>query len=224
MTIKRRASAAAAALTIVTGLLAAGAIPASAATPQCGGDCGSVFSRELGTYEDGPGVVEAVLNGVARVGQPVVLSQASNSDPAEDIVPHGASVSDWYAAGLVSAEVNRHYAGLVGVQQEYAPYGDETGLCVGLARAPRQNDQLTLQPCSVSARTIWILDPSTRYFTIVNGATATFDRPFAMDLRRDEIAGERKTLHIRVRRLEYHGEDKTVPNTQLWGFLPGVLN
>src|SRR5437763_3337300 len=33
-----------------------------------------------------------------------------------------------YAAGVVSADVNSHYGKLLGVQQEYAPYGIGTGL------------------------------------------------------------------------------------------------
>lgn len=221
MCIKRSVSAATATLSIVAGLIALGALPASAATPECGSDCGSVFSYELGTYDE-PGVVEAVLQGVAEVGQPVILKQASNADPSQDIIPLGAPVSAFYEAGLVSAEVNQRYGTLLGVQQEYAPYGEGTRLCVGLASVPHQNDGLTLQPCGVSARTVWIIDPATPFFPIVNAATTTFERPFAMDLRRDEIVSGQRNLQIRVRRLKYLGDEKTLPDTQLWGFIPGV--
>jgi hypothetical protein len=55
-------------------------------------------------------------------------------------------VSEFYAAGLVSADVNSHYGALFGVQQEYAPYGIGAGLCVGLAKVAYQNEGLTLQP------------------------------------------------------------------------------
>jgi hypothetical protein len=42
-------------------------------------------------------------------------------------------VSDFFAAGLVSAAVNQHYGSETAVQIEYAPFGEPTGLCSGLA-------------------------------------------------------------------------------------------
>ena len=225
MSIKRKLLVAAATLSILGGVSAS----ANAATPQCGLMCGSVFSRELGSYAQ-PGPVEAVLGGVARVGQPVILKPASGSDPSQDIIPHGQPVSEFYAAGMVSADVNSHYGSLLGVQQEYAPYVVGTDLCVGLAKVAYQNEGLTLQPCDVSARTVWIIDtpdsPATAplYFPIVNASTTKFERPFAMDLRRDEVVNERKTLQIHVRRLKFLTDDKTLPDSQLWGFIQGALN
>ncbi|HET7742063.1 MAG TPA: hypothetical protein VFL67_15565 [Mycobacterium sp.] len=47
-----------------------------------------------------------MLDGVAQIGQPVILKQASGSDPSEDIIPHRGLVSAFYAAGMVSAAVN----------------------------------------------------------------------------------------------------------------------
>jgi hypothetical protein len=166
-----------------------------------------------------------VLGGVAQVGQPVILKQASASDPSEDIIPHRSPVSALYAAGMVSADVRDAYPNLIGVQQEYAPYGVGTGLCVGLARTAFQNEGLTLQPCSVPGRTIWIIDPAViPYFPIVNGSTTNFERPFAMDLPRDEIASEQQTLQIHVRHEKFLTDEKTLPDSQLWGFKPGPLS
>jgi hypothetical protein len=221
MSIKRKLLVAAATLTVLGGVSAS----AYAATPECGSQCGSVFSYELGSYTQ-LGPVEAVLGGVARVGQPVILKPASSSDPSQDIIPEGKPVSAFYDAGLVSAEVNSRYGHLLGVQQRYAPYGERTDLCVGLETVS-QNEGLTLQPCNVSARTVWIIDtPDSHvplFFAIVNAATRTFERPFAMDLRRDEVVNDRKTLQIHVRRLKFLTDDKTLPDTQLWGFWEGVL-
>jgi len=222
MCIKRKALAAMVTLTTVCSGLALDRAPASAATPECGSQCGSVFSRELGSYADF-NVVEDVLDGVAQVGQPVILKAASGSDPSEDIIPHRSSVSALYAAGMVSADVNENYPNLFGVQQEYAPYGVGTGLCVGLAKTAFQNEGLTLQSCSVPGRTIWIINPVSPYFPIVNGSTTTFDRPFAMDLPRDEIVSDQQTLQIHVRHEKFLGDEKTLPDSQLWGFHQGVL-
>src|SRR3954469_18136254 len=143
--------AAAATFTLVGGVSAAATAPANAATPECGGGCISVFSSELGTFAD-PTFVEAVLDGgPAQVGQPVGLKPASGTDPSEDFKPGpatnmGGTVSDFYADGLVSAEANSRYGHLSAVQQRYAPLGDDTGLCVGVARV-KQGEDLTLQPC-----------------------------------------------------------------------------
>src|SRR6476646_10191008 len=81
MCIRRKMVAAVATLTTICGGIVLDSVPASAVTPECGSACGSVFSRELGTYAD-PNVVEAVLDGVGRVGQPVILKEASSSDPS----------------------------------------------------------------------------------------------------------------------------------------------
>ena len=40
----------------------------------------------------------------------------------------------------------------------------------------------------------------------------------------DEVVNDRKTLQIHVRRLKFLTDDKTLPDSQLWGFIQGVLN
>jgi hypothetical protein len=230
MSIKCKLLGAAAALTVVGVVSAVEALSASAATPACGSQCGSVFSRELGTYAQ-PSVVEDVLDGVAKVGQPVILKPASGSDPSEDIIPHRELVSGFYAAGMVSAAVNDHYGTLLAVQQEYAPFGIGTGLCVGLPSVAYQNEGLTLRPCNVPGVTVFIVDtrdsPTTAadgYFPIVNASTTDFSRPFTMDLPQDEVASHHQTLQIRIRHLQFLTDEKTLPDRQLWGFHVGVLN
>jgi hypothetical protein len=96
--------------------------------------------------------VEAVLDGVAKVGQPVILSQASSSDASQDFIPNGGRVSDFYALGMVSAEVSNHYGNLDAAQIQYAPFGIKSALCVGLTKTASQNQGLTLQPCTVPGR------------------------------------------------------------------------
>jgi len=225
MSLKSKVLVTAATLTMVGGLSTAVTVSASAATPECGEGCISIFSRQLGTYTD-PNVVEAVLDGVAKVGQPVILNVASSSDPSEDFLPRGGLVSDFYAAGMVSAEVNAHYGNLNAAQIEYAPLGVATGLCVGLATTAFQNEGLTLQPCTVPGTTVWIIDTAdypAGYFTIINGSTTDFSRPFAMTYPRDQRATEVRTQQIKVRRLQFISDERTVPDSQLWGALFGVL-
>jgi hypothetical protein len=225
MSIKSKVLVTAATLTMFGGLSLGGTLPASAATPECGDDCISIFSRELGTYTE-PNVVETVLGGVAEVGQPVILKRASSSDPSQDFLPRGGLVSDFYAAGMVSAEVNSHYGDLNAAQIEYAPFGMASGLCVGLATIASQNEGLTLQPCTVPATTVWIIDTAdypAGYFTIVNGSTTDFSRPFAMTYPRYQQAAEQRTQQITLRRLQFVSNEHTVRDRQLWGALFGVL-
>lgn len=223
MSIKRNVLAVAATLAIGAGVAT---LSSSAATPACGAFCISIFSLEHGTY-DQPNVVEAVFDGVAKVGQPVILAPASSSDPSQDFFPDARTVSAFYAAGLVSAEVNSHYGSLDAAQIEYAPFGDDTDLCVGLATTAFQNQGLTLQPCDVSARTVWIVDTPRnapdRFVTIVNGSTTDFSRPFAMHYSRDQQATDQRLQQIKVRRLQFLTNEHTVPDRQLWGLHFGVL-
>jgi hypothetical protein len=222
MSIKSKLCVVAAAMTVVGGGVVE-TLPASAATPSCGAGCISIFSRELGTYAQ-PGPVEDVLGGVAHVGQPVILkAPPSGSDPSQDTMPHRRLVSEWYADGMVSAAVNAHYGSLFGVQIEYAPYGVLSGLCVALASVAHQNEGLTLQPCDVPSLTVWVLDypdsvaTAPAWFPIVNASTTDFRRPFAMSLGHDEIASAHRLLQIRVRHLQFLTNEKTLPDSQLWG-------
>lgn len=232
LSIKRKLLAAVATLTIVGAVSAAATGAASAATPECAGNCISVFSRELDTYPQ-PNFVEAVLGGGgANVGQPVGLKRANRFDPSQDLqpdVPEGTrgKVSDFYAAGMVSAEVNSHYGSLDAVQQRYAPFGMPTDLCVGLASVAYQNQGLTLQPCSVPATTVWVvhsgLAPTTPgYFPIINASTTDFRRPFAMHLPRNKVASGRP-LQMHARRLQFRTGKKRLPARQLWGVHFGEL-
>lgn len=122
---------------------AAAPLSASAATPACGPNCLSVFSPELGTYAH-PNFVEHVFGGTATIGQPTGLNTASSSDSSEDFInPHPGTVSDYYAMGMVSAGVNNHYSSLTASQLEYAPSGIPSGLCVGVATEPFENEALS---------------------------------------------------------------------------------
>jgi hypothetical protein len=231
LSIKRKVLAAVATLTIVAGVSAAATGAASAATPECAAVavCISVFSSELGTHDE-PNFVEAVLGGGgANVGQPVGLKRADKFDATQDILPDApvpeATVSHFFAAGMVSAEANRHYGHLPAVQQRYAPFGIMTELCVGLASVV-QNEGLTLQPCSVRGTTVWVvgMDLATPagYFPIINAATTDFRRPFAMHLPRNEVASGRP-LQMEARRLQFLTHEKTLRARQLWGAWFGVL-
>lgn len=224
MSVKKKVGAIAAALTTICAVSAGVPIPASAATPACGQYCIGVFSSELGTYAQ-PNFVEHVFGGVAAIGTETGLTAASSNDPSEDFMnPHQGHVSDYYNLGLVSAEVDRHYANLEASQLEYAPLGQPTGLCVGVPISPYSGEALSLQPCTVPGRTVWIIGSPTSagFFPIISGATTDFVHPFAMTYPR-HVDTDTMLPPIRLFHLHFRGPAHAVPGTQLWGVKLGVL-
>ena len=201
MNFKRVAAAFAVAATVAAAGVATAASSASAATPSCGTNCIDVFSRAFGTHRT-PNYVMDVKQQGANVGQPIILYRGSNTDPAEDFTPSiQGSVADFYAAGLVSASVALHYGCLAGqnfpnclagsqddfaIEVEYSPYGVNSGLCVGVANTAVQDEGVTLQPCGVSGKTVWIIDTAdatglrNNYTPAINGSDTNFSHPFVL--------------------------------------------
>ncbi len=276
MAIKSKVFAAAAALTLVSGVAAA-AGTATAATPSCGHRCIDIFSREFGRHST-PSYVMDVLRQGAKVGQPVILFRTSNMDPAEDFsVGYQGQVSDFSAADLVSPAVALHYGGGCEVlaptptptltptsppsvplalapaapaqtcevfypddpafEFEYAPYGVDSGLCPGVARTAGSNEGVTLQPCGVSSRTVWIADTadspatlSSQYVPLINGSDTNFSHPFVLTYPSNGYPTDIPRPQLRVNNITgfSHGfppgpELGTVDDNQLWGADFGVL-
>ena len=219
MSFRQKVFAAAGMLTVVSGFSTVGPPSASAATAQCAPHCVQIFSAQYGTPAD-PRLVESVLLGIPAAGVPTGLQRVSTHHPAGDlIVPRAGLVSDFFATGTVSAAVNSHYGTLRAVQIEYAPGGEATGLCAGLATTAYEGEGLSLQPCSTPGTTVFIIDtadsPATAptYFPIVSGSTTDFAHPFTMTI--DSDAACLRFLPITVRHLV--GNPAHVPENQLWG-------
>ena len=190
MSLKSKLLASAAALTLAGGVGMGGlamAGTANAATPSCGGSCIDIFSHNFGTITN-PGFLLDVYKRGQNVGQPIILFRLSNADPALDFtVSDQGTVADFFAAGLVSSELDLHYAGEQAFEVEYAPYGADTGLCVGVAATAVQGEKVSLQPCGVSSKTVWVWDvdidgTQNPGFSIplLNGSDTNFSHPFAL--------------------------------------------
>jgi hypothetical protein len=249
MSIKSKVFAAAATLTLVGGVGSVAAVSASAATPSCGHNCIDIFSRQFGTHHQ-PNFVLDVWRQGAKVGQPIILFRTSNSDPAEDFTTSFQGLtSEFNAAGLVSNAVALHYgcAGQFGnnsctrgvddpaFEVEYAPYGVDSGLCVGLARTAVQNEHVSLQPCGVSSKTVWIVDtndsPATirhDYVPLINGSDMNFSHPFVLTYPKNGFPTDTPRPQLFVQNLTgfSHGRGTpigSVQDNQLWGADWGVL-
>jgi hypothetical protein len=222
MSFKSKVLAAAATLTLVSGVGLAGALTAgtaSAATPSCGPLCINLFSYQFGTHTNPTYTVDVLRQG-SKTGQPIILFRTANFDPALDwTFAFEGTVADFYKAGLVSATTALHYgcisgsggnfatcpfplpgigsfpvgggnsSNLLAVENEYAPFGVDSGLCMGLAKAAFSDEGVTLQPCGVSANTVWILDTLDNSFTdawahgyipLINGSNTNFSQPFVL--------------------------------------------
>jgi hypothetical protein len=183
--------------------LTAGA--ASAATPSCGTHCLNIYSKQFGKQ-----FITDVFRQGQKVGQPVILFRRSNTDPAEDFtLSVQGTVSGFFAAGLVSPQVMLHYgctpgfvfsngqggtltcapntADEVAGEIEYAPYGVDSGLCIGVG-TPRLaavgSAPVSLQPCGEDSRTVWILDGvdicnsfAFGEAPLINGSDTNFSHP-----------------------------------------------
>ncbi len=259
MSMKSKAFAATAALTLLGGVGMAGALSAgtaSAATPSCGVLCPDIFSHQFGTHHS-PNYVLDVLRQGEKVGQPVILFRTANSDPAEDwTAAFQGTVADYYAADMVSAALALHYGCIAGdnfpdcygdptatlndpaFEIEYAPYGVDSGLCMGVASTAYQEEKVSLQPCGVSAKTVWVADlsdsPSTlfnAYVPLINGSDNNFSQPFVLTYPTDGYPTDMPRPQLEVDNITgfsqgfpFGPELGTVDDNQLWGGDFGVLN
>ncbi len=254
MSFKSKLLAGAATLALVGGVGTMGALTASAATPSAGPNAIDIFSRAFGTHRT-PNFVLDVLRQGAKVGQPIILFRTSNTDPAEDFVPSiQGTTADFFAAGLVSSAVALHYGcipanvtggnfpncGLTGVDDpaielEYAPFGVDSGLCVGVAATATQGEGVTLQPCGVSAKTVWIIDtndsPATLrhgYVPLINGSDTNFSHPFVLSYPANGFPTDRPRPQLQTKNLTGFSQGRgtqigSVDDTQLFGADFGVL-
>jgi hypothetical protein len=168
--------AAGVAVTTAIGLVGAGAASAAThhakpnATEACGFNCLNFFSYELG---DGT-ILNAYIHGDTglggKVGQKVTLKFGSNSHPNEDFTNYASqdgtveTVADFCSAWPAPQSFNplsyvcQNYFADDVFELSWSPFGNESGLCVGVARAGVNNENITLQNCGDSDNTLWIAD------------------------------------------------------------------
>jgi hypothetical protein len=229
MSIKSKIFAAAATLTLVGGIGAAGMLTAgtaSAATPPCGHNCIDIFSRLFGTHKH-PAFVLDVYQQKARTGQPIILWAASNADPGEDFtVSAQGTVGDFYQAGLVSAALNLHYSTFEAYEIQYSPYGADSGYCVGVGTTAATGTPVALEPCGVSAKTIWVVDSYDTikgfYVPLINGSDTNFSHPYVLNYPGNAYPTDQPRPQLTTWTLSKYS-DGTVFDNQMWSANFGVL-
>lgn len=248
---KLTAAASAAALILGAGISVAATGTANAVTPSCGHDCVALFSHNFGTFPN-PNFVLDVYKQGQKVGQPIILFRTSNTDPAEDFtVSAQGTVNDFFNAGLVSAAVNLHYGCVVtsthsctqpdgtvfrnleAWELEYAPFGADTGLCTGVASTAVSGEGVTLQPCGVSAKTVWIVDTLDSPFSfsvpLISASDTNFSHPFVATYPASSFPTDKPRPQLFTSNLtgESNGAGPvlgTVDDNQMWAIDTGVLH
>ena len=209
---------------------------------------GPVFSHQFGTHGS-PNFTLDVFGQAEKAGQPIILFPTTKSDSAQHwIVSSQGTTANFYAAGRVGAAVAQHYGCIPHVnfpncygqtadtvndpafEIEYAPNNVASGLCMGVASTAVQGGVVTLQPCGVSARTVWIADtfgsPSTMsngYVPLINGSDTNFSQPFVLTYPQSGYPTDMPRPQLQVdmitgrSRFAAEPELGTVDRNQLWG-------
>jgi hypothetical protein len=204
------------ALIIPAGLTATAA---HAATPSCGPGCVNVITREWGRHIQ----MDAIGGGFGAQHQRLILFR-STQDPAEDFVySQQGTVHDLFVDGLVSAAVNLHYGSDPAFELEYSPLGLDSDLCVGTwLTHPVAGNILRLEPCGVSAQTIWIVDHfgtdgnKPGFGTVIAGSTTNFSHPLVWTYLNTDSPFDIPRPSIHLQTLGAFS-DGTHPNGQQWG-------
>ena len=190
MAFKARIAASAAALALTAGGLGmVGTLSASATTPPCGSaNCSSIYSLKF--HDDFP---LDVYHAKSSYGQPVILFQRSNSDPAQDfVVKDLGTVDSFYTSsrGLISPAFDQAYGPEEAFEIQYEPYGVNSNFCVGTTpdQIASTGDLVGLYQCGTSASTIWAQDTNPNdgttapgYFAYINGETNSFSNPLVLN-------------------------------------------
>jgi len=191
MSFKSKAFAIAATVTLIGGVGAVGALSATAATPSAGISAIDIFSEDFGTHAHPNFLLDTYKQG-EKVGQPQILYRTANFDPAEDYtISYQGLVSDFATAGLVLPALNLHYKGDAAFEIQYDPFGVDSGLCTGVAATATAGEDVTLQPCGVSSKTIWVVDSSDTvrhgYVPLINGSDNNFSQPYVLTYPADSF-------------------------------------
>ncbi len=146
------------------GRSASGGDPARAAIAHCGHSCISTYSRRLGPGLTMNTAIPANTGSGGKVGSKLDLSQAADELPdgaftlsftSQVLQFCGTDQGDYFAP---DSFVCQHDANFSIFEAEWTPYGNSTGLCVGVATANRAGQNVTLRRCGVSDHTLWIAD------------------------------------------------------------------
>ena len=114
----------------------------------------------------------------------------------------------------------------------------DSGLCLGVAATAFNDEGVTLQPCGVSAKTVWVLDTLDQSFTtawahgyipLINGSNTNFSQPFVLTYPNQSFPTDKPRPQLVVTNLtgfSFHVGNlfgTGANSNQLWGATFGAL-
>jgi hypothetical protein len=226
MSTKTKVLATAAALTLAGAAGAIGAVSANAATHSCGSNCLDIYSSLFGTHAHPNFVLDVSQPGTAT-GTPIILSQAGNGNSGEDFtISFQGTVHSFFEAGLVSASLNLHYHNLHAYEIQYSPNGVDSGKCIGVGTTAADGTKVTLQPCGVSSKTIWVVDSFSairgNYVPLINGSDVNFSDPYVLNYPSNGYPTDNPRPELQTWTLQKSAKHRTADN-ELFSADFGVL-
>jgi len=211
MSIKSKALAGLAALAVTGGLTAAVPGDVRAASSACGSNCVSLASQALGTSD-----VSAV-SGTAAAGHPVVMAVAADITTEDFQASNDGTVADFCSAGIMTGVNCTTWPSDMVFEFQYVPGGSPTGLCLGTAVAAVSGTAVTLQPCGVDARTVWVelaIDKINGVDPLISGTNTISSTPLVLTAGSVGAQLTTKKLSLSAGTFSQH---------QMWEVLTGIL-
>ena len=127
-----------------------------------------------------------------------------------------------------------YYPNLYAWELQYAPYGVDSGLCVGVATTAVSGEKVTLQPCGDSSKTVLITDTvnaagwGSKYVPVIDGSDTNFSQPLVLDYPHNGFPTNVPRPQLYVDNLTGFSTGSSlnpsgVIDTQLWGADFGTL-
>ncbi len=218
---------AAGALLTLAGTAGAQASVRPLATPACGFNCFNLSSLAYGKHMIQSAVVPGDNGSGGHVGDKINLANATDSSPNEDFTGGlVGTVAQLCGENQLSPYICNNYGPTSEVhgdfpvyESDWAPYGNESGLCVGVGRPAFNNENVTLRPCGVNATTFWVADLSHShigYTPFLNGADNTFTHPLVLT-----VVATKHGKRLRVARLNLL-DNNFIANEQMFTMSFGV--
>ena len=107
----------------------------------------------------------------------------------------------------------------------------DSGLCVGISSAPINNAPVSLQPCGVSAKTMWVTDVQNiqrgglftfPFVPLINGADTNFSHPFVLTYPPNANPNDKPRAQLVTQTLHQFSRGQVYDNQQ-WSAFFGVL-
>lgn len=211
------------------------------ATAACGFSCSNLFSEQLGSHTIQWAYIPG-SNGVAitaKQGDKVILKLGSDSATNADyVLSQDDTLGDacpafnqtqpallpYNSFACIQFREGNFDGSFPVIESNWAPDGNASGLCPGVATAHVAGEAVTLQPCGASANTLFVIDTNDAhviggivYAPAILGSDSNTSQPLVLTL---STGSKNPANQLSVQRLLLldHG---FVPNDQEWSFQNG---